>query len=75
MKETWFKVSKLAADTCGTTAHLIEGQRVTIYELLHGLMLPSGNDAAMTLAENFSERLSRLKREKPPTMILDRVTG
>ena len=25
MKATWFTTSKHAADTCGTTAHLIEG--------------------------------------------------
>ena len=53
--ETYFRVSAKAAGTIGTTANLIEGQRLTIYDLLHGLMLPSGNDAAMCLAENFSE--------------------
>ncbi len=37
----------------GTSANLIENEYVTIYDLLHGLMLPSGNDAAYSLAENF----------------------
>lgn len=55
LHETYFRVSNKAAGTIGTTANLIEGQRLTIYDLLHGLMLPSGNDAAMCLAENFSE--------------------
>ena len=37
----------------GTTANLLHGDQVSIYQLIHGLMLPSGNDAAMCLAENF----------------------
>ena len=36
---------------CGTSAYLEEGQIYTVEELLYGLMLPSGNDAAMSLAE------------------------
>lgn len=39
---------------------MIEGQVLSIWDLLHGLMLPSGNDAAMVLAENFSHRLLRI---------------
>jgi serine-type D-Ala-D-Ala carboxypeptidase (penicillin-binding protein 5/6) len=53
----WFRVSNIAANTIGTTANLTENQRVTIHDLLYGLMLPSGNDAAMTLAEGFTELL------------------
>ena len=34
-----------------TSAGLVEGEGVTLWELLHGLMLPSGNDAAVALAE------------------------
>lgn len=30
----------------GTSADLIENDTLTVYELLHGMMLPSGNDAA-----------------------------
>ena len=62
LHKTWFKVSAYAASMTGTTAGLIELQRVNIFDLLHGLMLPSGNDAAMTLAENFSERLSAVRK-------------
>lgn len=57
IRNTFFKVSQKAATTTGTTAHLVEGQVLSIWELLHGLMLPSGNDAAMVLAENFSYKL------------------
>ena len=55
MHKTWFRVSALAASMIGTTANLTENQRISIYDLLHAMMLPSGNDAAMTLAEGFSE--------------------
>lgn len=33
-------------DVIGTTANLIPGDTLTVNELLYGLMLPSGNDAA-----------------------------
>lgn len=59
IRDTYFKVSQRAATTIGTTANLVEGQVMSIWELLHGLMLPSGNDAAMVLAENFSYKLLR----------------
>jgi serine-type D-Ala-D-Ala carboxypeptidase (penicillin-binding protein 5/6) len=58
LKSTYFKVSQLAASSIGTSANLAENQRVSIYDLLYGLMLPSGNDAAMTLAEGFTELLN-----------------
>lgn len=35
----------------GTTAELKAGDRLTFWSLLHGLMLPSGNDAAFAIAE------------------------
>lgn len=35
----------------GTSACLRSGDLLTIEDLLHALMLPSGNDAAYTLAE------------------------
>ena len=57
IRATYFKVSIRAAQTTGTTANLVDGQVLSIWDLLHGLMLPSGNDAAMVLAENFSERI------------------
>lgn len=53
IKRTYFTVSDRAASTLGTTAYLKEGQKLSIVDLLYALMLPSGNDAAVTLAENF----------------------
>lgn len=37
----------------GTSAQLKEGDILTALELFYGLMLPSGNDSAMALAESF----------------------
>lgn len=38
-------------------------------DLLHGMMLPSGNDAAVTLAENFGEKLIYQRANKSPKKI------
>lgn len=43
-------VGELAATMDGTTAELQVGDELSLWDLLHGLMLPSGNDAAMALA-------------------------
>lgn len=55
LMKSLFTVSENAANTPGTTANLKAGQRVKIFDLIHALMLPSGNDAAITLAENFGD--------------------
>ena len=44
-------VSPFAASFLGSTAGLYAGERMSIWNLLHGLLLPSGNDAAIALAE------------------------
>ena len=61
IKKTYFIVSENAATTPGTTAYLKADQRIKILDLLHALMLPSGNDAAVTLAENFGDRLKQIR--------------
>mgnify|MGYP001072023356 CR=1 FL=1 len=45
-------VSAQAVRVAGSDAGLRPGQRLTVLELLHGLLLPSGNDAANVLAEH-----------------------
>lgn len=50
--KTHYLVSKKAALLGGTTASLKRDDYVSVRDLLYGLMLPSGNDAAQTLAEN-----------------------
>ena len=39
----------------GTSAQLQAGDKLNIRDLLYGLMLPSGNDAAVTLMHNFAD--------------------
>jgi D-alanyl-D-alanine carboxypeptidase len=53
METVYCRVSKRASEICGTSAFLKEGLRFSIFDLLHGLMLPSGNDAALVLSEHF----------------------
>jgi D-alanyl-D-alanine carboxypeptidase (penicillin-binding protein 5/6) len=50
--------SAAADKTIGSTADVREGEQVSVGELLYGLMLPSGNDAATALAEHFGGRLA-----------------
>lgn len=45
-------VSKKATYSEGSSVYLKEGETYTVEELLYGLMLRSGNDAAMALAEH-----------------------
>lgn len=46
-----YEVSNKAAWTDGSTMGLKKGEKLQLYELLYGLMLKSGNDAAVTIAE------------------------
>lgn len=48
--------SKRADDTSGSSSEVKEGEMLPVGELLYGLMLPSGNDASVALAEHFGER-------------------
>jgi D-alanyl-D-alanine carboxypeptidase (penicillin-binding protein 5/6) len=48
--------SERAAKTKGSSAKLKAGEKLPVRELLYGLLLPSGNDAAVALAEHFSPR-------------------
>ncbi len=47
-------VGKNAAGTEGTSLYLKVGDKLTLSELLYGLMLRSGNDAAIAIAEHVS---------------------
>ena len=55
--EDVLSVSTAAAATGGSTAQLRRGDQVPVRELLYGLLLPSGNDAAVALAEHVGARL------------------
>lgn len=49
--------SKTADTTRGSTAGIGQGESLSVRDCLYGLLLPSGNDAAVALAEHFGEHL------------------
>jgi D-alanyl-D-alanine carboxypeptidase (penicillin-binding protein 5/6) len=63
-KKTLLQASKNAASIGGTTAKLKPGDVLSVWELLHGLLLPSGNDAALCLAEHFGQYLYEVASSK-----------
>ena len=48
------KVSPRAASTAGSSMHLSAGQLISMRELITGLLLRSGNDAAVAIAEHLA---------------------
>lgn len=47
-------VSPAAAEMAGSRMGLVAGEEITVRDLLLGLLLPSGNDAAVALAEHIA---------------------
>lgn len=56
-ENVYLRVSKKASMMVGTIAFLKIDQRINIYDCLHALLLPSGNDAAIILATAFGKYL------------------
>ena len=56
------KVSKKAAGTGGSSLKLKTNDEVSVENLLYGLMLVSGNDAAVALAEHIAESVEGFAR-------------
>ena len=52
--EETVKISRRAASTEGSTMHLYAGQLISLRDLVTGLMLRSGNDAAVAIAEHLA---------------------
>lgn len=54
--DAYVTVSKNAVDvpSDSSTAHLLKGDVISLEDLLYGLMLPSGNDCAVAIAEYIS---------------------
>lgn len=52
-------VSRRAAGTPGSSMGIRTGERYRLGDLLHGVMLPSGNDAAVAVAEHISGSVGR----------------
>ena len=59
----------------GTSANLIENDVLSLHDLFYGLMLPSGNDAAVVISEMVGLLLlfeddEMLKPKKVPSLVL-----
>ena len=50
---TTLKINRPVSRIQGTSAELIEGDTLSVRELMYGMMLPSGNDAAVALGTHF----------------------
>lgn len=57
------EVSKKAAGTGGSRLGLQTGDKITVHDLLYGLMMRSGNDAAVALAEYMSGDVEKFADE------------
>ena len=57
------RVSERAAEMPGTTAELQAGDLLTIQKLLYGLMLPSGNDASVVIAESIGKIIQKYHKK------------
>ena len=67
------EISPAAAATEGSSMYLEAGEKMTLEELLYGLMLSSGNDAAVAIAEHFggSESFAALMNKKAEELGID----
>ena len=68
------EVSKKSAGTGGSRLGLKTGDKITVKDLLYGLMLCSGNDAAVALAEHVGgsiEDFSKLMNDKAAKLNLE----
>ncbi len=59
-------VSAVADKTGGSSANINAGEKIVVKDLLFGLLLPSGNDAAVALGEHFGSRcVEKARTDKP----------
>lgn len=61
-ESTFVKISENASNISGTSADLRHNDVLSVHDLLYGLMLPSGNDASIALAEFFGALLLKEKQ-------------
>jgi len=72
--------STRADATVGSTAGIRVGEKLSVDQLLYGLLLPSGNDASVALAEHFGDRFvasqdSVVSQDGSATNALDRFVA
>lgn len=72
--DTIVTIDRETADTKGATIHLKEGEKISIDDLLYGLMLKSANDAAVALAKavgGSKERFASMMNAKAKELNLE----
>lgn len=62
-------VSSAAATVGNSTAGLLEGDELTVEQALRGLMIPSGNDAAIVLAEHVGKKIGPKTKDAEATFV------
>lgn len=67
------RVSMKASAIGGTTAAIKTSELYRVIDLLYGLMLPSGNDAAMALAEHYGKQLPAVMGVHPHKRFVNRM--
>ena len=63
------RISRTVSRIVGTSANLIENDTLSVNELMYGMMLPSGNDAAVALGTHFGSLL-KSKAQKDPEIFV-----
>lgn len=63
--------SDRADHTSGSTAGVRAGEKLPVGELLYGLLLPSGNDASVSLAEHFGARIGKEGDDPLPRFVAE----
>lgn len=64
LKTSYYRVPDRIPETPGTSAELLAGDLLTAEDLLYALMLPSGNDASICLAELMGKIIQRHKKKE-----------
>ena len=62
-------VSNAAATVGNSTAGLLKGDELTVEQALRGLMIPSGNDAAIVLAEHVGQKIDPKTKDAEATFV------
>ncbi|WLD93656.1 D-alanyl-D-alanine carboxypeptidase family protein [Alkalihalobacillus sp. AL-G] len=55
-------ISKKAVEAEGTSVYLLEGEKMKLHQLVKGMLINSGNDAGVAVAENLSGSVDRFAK-------------
>ncbi len=73
--DEWVVFSERADRTPGSSATIRAGEKIRVGDLLYGLLLPSGNDASVALAEHLGDRCPLPEGSIPDIEPLDRFVA